>query len=182
VPPASASLLGRVELPASFAEKYPHQLSGGQKQRVAIARALAVQPEIVVLDEPTSALDVSVQKTVVDLLLRLRDELDLTYLFISHRSQPHAQFCNRIAVMFRGEICEQGLTDAVFDNRSTPIPARSSPRSRSSPRRRNGRNRASRSKSAAPCWPRRWIRERASEMARVPGSRQMSRPPIPTRS
>jgi peptide/nickel transport system ATP-binding protein len=113
-------LLERVELPASFAERYPHQLSGGQKQRVAIARALAVEPEIIVLDEPTSALDVSVQKTVIDLLLRLRDELGLTYIFISHDLSLMRNFCNRIAVMFRGEICEQGRTDEVFDNPRHP--------------------------------------------------------------
>jgi peptide/nickel transport system ATP-binding protein len=109
-------LLDRVELPANFAERYPHQLSGGQKQRVAIARALAVAPEIIVLDEPTSSLDVSVQKTVIDLLLRLRDELGLTYVFISHDLSLMRNFCNRIAVMFRGEICEQGTTDEVFES------------------------------------------------------------------
>jgi peptide/nickel transport system ATP-binding protein len=109
-------LLDRVELPANFAERYPHQLSGGQKQRVAIARALAVAPEIIVLDEPTSSLDVSVQKTVIDLLLRLRDELGLTYVFISHDLSLMRNFCNRIAVMFRGGICEQGTTDEVFES------------------------------------------------------------------
>ncbi|HSI01725.1 MAG TPA: ABC transporter ATP-binding protein [Reyranella sp.] len=113
-------LLYRVELPANFAERYPHQLSGGQKQRVAIARALAVRPEIIVLDEPTSSLDVSVQKTVIDLLLRLRDELGLTYVFISHDLSLMRNFCNRIAVMFRGEICEQGETGAVFDDPRHP--------------------------------------------------------------
>jgi peptide/nickel transport system ATP-binding protein len=114
------ALLEQVELPASFADRYPHQLSGGQKQRVAIARALAVEPEILVLDEPTSALDVSVQKTVIDLLLTLRDRLGLTYLFISHDLSLMRNFCNRIAVMFRGEICEQGTTDAVFDHPQHP--------------------------------------------------------------
>jgi peptide/nickel transport system ATP-binding protein len=113
-------LLDRVELPANFAERYPHQLSGGQKQRVAIARALAVGPEIVVLDEPTSSLDVSVQKTVIDLLLRLRDQLGLTYVFISHDLSLMRNFCNRIAVMFRGEICEQGETAAVFESPQHP--------------------------------------------------------------
>jgi peptide/nickel transport system ATP-binding protein len=114
------ALLEQVELPASFSNRYPHQLSGGQKQRVAIARALAVEPEILVLDEPTSALDVSVQKTVIELLLALRDRLGLTYLFISHDLSLMRNFCNRIAVMFRGEICEQGPTDAVFDHPQHP--------------------------------------------------------------
>jgi len=110
------TLLGQVELPSHFADRYPHQLSGGQKQRVAIARALAVEPEILVLDEPTSALDVSVQKTVIDLLLALRDRLGLTYVFISHDLSLMRNFCNRIAVMFRGEICEQGDTNEVFEH------------------------------------------------------------------
>ncbi len=113
-------LLELVELPATYAGRYPHQLSGGQKQRVAIARALAVDPEIIVLDEPTSSLDVSVQKTVIDLLVGLRDRLGLTYLFISHDLSLMRNFCNRIAVMFRGEICEQGTTDAVFDSPQHP--------------------------------------------------------------
>jgi peptide/nickel transport system ATP-binding protein len=113
-------LLALVELPANYASRYPNQLSGGQKQRVAIARALAVDPEIIVLDEPTSSLDVSVQKTVIDLLLGLRDRLGLTYLFISHDLSLMRNFCNRIAVMFRGEICEQGDTDAVFDDPKHP--------------------------------------------------------------
>jgi len=73
-----------------------------------------------VLDEPTSSLDVSVQKTVIDLLLRLRDELGLTYIFISHDLSLMRNFCNRIAVMFRGEICEQGTTDEVFDRPAHP--------------------------------------------------------------
>jgi peptide/nickel transport system ATP-binding protein len=115
-----AALLAQVELPAHFSNRYPHQLSGGQKQRVAIARALAVEPEIVVLDEPTSSLDVSVQKTVIDLLLELRKQLGLTYLFISHDLSLMRNFCNRIAVMFRGEICEQGTTDDVFERPQHP--------------------------------------------------------------
>jgi len=109
-------LLAQVELPAQFGSRYPHQLSGGQKQRVAIARALAVEPKILVLDEPTSALDVSVQKTIIDLLLSLREKLGLTYVFISHDLSLMRNFCNRIAVMFRGEICEQGPTASVFEH------------------------------------------------------------------
>tara|TARA_B100000686_G_C15857968_1_gene510480 strand:- start:3 stop:452 length:450 start_codon:yes stop_codon:yes gene_type:complete len=103
-----------VDLPKSYASMYPHELSGGQKQRVAIARALSVSPKILVLDEPTSALDVLIQNTVIELLLRLREELDLTYVFISHDLSLMRNFCNRVAIMFRGQICEQGLTQKVF--------------------------------------------------------------------
>lgn len=108
-------LLDQVDLAPSYASKYPHELSGGQKQRVAIARALAANPKIIVLDEPTSALDVSVQKNVIALLQRLRDELGLTYLFISHDLSLMRNFCSRIAIMFRGEIVEEGVPRAVFD-------------------------------------------------------------------
>ncbi|WP_424981524.1 dipeptide ABC transporter ATP-binding protein [Maritalea sp. S77] len=111
-----AQLLDMVDLPAHYASMYPHELSGGQKQRVAIARALSVEPEILVLDEPTSALDVLVQNTVIELLHRLREELNLTYVFISHDLSLMRNFCNKIAVMFRGEMCELGATKDVFAN------------------------------------------------------------------
>ncbi|ROU04174.1 dipeptide ABC transporter ATP-binding protein [Histidinibacterium lentulum] len=108
-------LLEMVDLPADYANMYPHELSGGQKQRVAIARALSVRPRILVLDEPTSALDVLVQSTVIDLLHRLREELDLTYVFISHDLSLMRNFCNRVAVMLRGEVVEQGAVAEIFD-------------------------------------------------------------------
>ncbi len=107
-------LLEMVGLPQTYASKYPHELSGGQKQRVAIARALSVDPEVIVLDEPTSALDVLVQSTVIDLLLNLRNTHGLTYVFISHDLSLMRNFCNRIAVMFKGRVCEQGFTADVF--------------------------------------------------------------------
>lgn len=114
------SLLEMVDLPVSYRSMYPHELSGGQKQRVAIARALSVDPEIIVLDEPTSALDVLVQSTVIELLLRLRDEFDLTYVFISHDLSLMRNFCNRVAIMFRGSVCEQGDTQTIFSSPSHP--------------------------------------------------------------
>src|SRR5690606_19214300 len=100
----------------NYVGKYPHELSGGQKQRVAIARALAADPEIIVLDEPTSALDVSVQKNVIALLTRLREELGLTYLFISHDLSLMRNFCSRISIMLRGEIVEAGEPREVFED------------------------------------------------------------------
>ncbi|MFK7861519.1 MAG: dipeptide ABC transporter ATP-binding protein [Granulosicoccus sp.] len=108
-------ILERVDLPASYASMYPHELSGGQKQRVAIARALCVNPEVIVLDEPTSALDVLVQNTVIDLLRRLRNELNLTYVFISHDLSLMRNFANRVTVMYRGKICEHGEVESVFN-------------------------------------------------------------------
>jgi peptide/nickel transport system ATP-binding protein len=113
-------LLTQVDLPENFIAKYPHELSGGQKQRVAIARALAAEPEIVVLDEPTSALDVSVQKNVIALLTRLRDELGLTFLFISHDLSLMRNFCSRIAIMLKGEIVESGEPRDVFADPQHP--------------------------------------------------------------
>ena len=113
-------LLDMVELPRSYASMYPHELSGGQKQRVAIARALSCHPKILVLDEPTSALDVLIQNSVINLLHRLRDEFDLTYVFISHDLSLMRNFCNRVAIMFRGEICEQGRTRDIFANPQHP--------------------------------------------------------------
>ena len=108
-------LLELVDLPQSYSAMYPHELSGGQKQRVAIARAISVSPKILVLDEPTSALDVLVQSTVIDLLHRLRREFDLTYVFISHDLSLMRNFCNRVAVMLRGNVIEIGTVAGIFD-------------------------------------------------------------------
>lgn len=111
-----SELLDMVQLPAHFAERFPHELSGGQKQRVAIARAIALQPRLLVLDEPTSALDVSVQAKVIDLLVDLGRELELSYLFISHDLSLMRNFADRIGVLYRGRIVETGGADAVFEN------------------------------------------------------------------
>ena len=99
--------LQSVGLSARFRRRLPHQLSGGERQRVAIARALVLRPKILLLDEPTSALDVSVQAEVVNLLQRLRGELGLTYLLVSHDLPLVAHICDRCAVMRSGQIIEE---------------------------------------------------------------------------
>jgi len=100
--------------------RYPHELSGGQRQRVAIARALILDPEFVVLDEPTSSLDVSVQAEVLNLLKRLRENLNLTYLFITHDLSLARLFTEKIAVMYLGKMMEYGNTEDIFKHSMHP--------------------------------------------------------------
>ena len=114
-------LLGRVGLaPQRFAERYPHELSGGQRQRVNIARALALQPRLVILDEAVSALDKSVEAQVINLLLDLKAEFALTYLFISHDLNVVQHVSDRVMVMYLGQVAEVGPTQALFTQPAHP--------------------------------------------------------------
>lgn len=108
-------LAERVGLPDGLLSRFPHQLSGGQKARVGIARAIALDPKLVILDEPTTALDVSIQAVVLNQLTKLRRELGLSYLFISHDLTVVSFLCDRLVILKDGEVVESGQTDAIFD-------------------------------------------------------------------
>ena len=110
-------LLEQVDLPMDFVERYPHNMSGGQRQRVAIARALALEPEIIACDEATSALDVSVQDTIIKLLVKLQKEKGITYIFICHDLALVSLFSHRVAVMYLGNIMEKLDGDKLEDAR-----------------------------------------------------------------
>jgi len=121
-----------VGLPRAYKERYPHQFSGGERQRIGIARAVILRPKFIVLDEPVSSLDVSIQARVLGLLKKLKEELNLTYLFITHDLAVVANMCDRVAIMNEGRIVESGPTRAVFSEpgeeytlrllRSIPLP------------------------------------------------------------
>lgn len=112
------SLFEKVKLPnpEELFNKYPHQISGGQKQRVMIAMAIACKPKILIADEPTTALDVTVQKEIIQLLKELQQETKMSILFISHDLSLVSEIANRVLVMYKGEIVEQGKAKAIFEN------------------------------------------------------------------
>jgi peptide/nickel transport system ATP-binding protein len=116
----AADMLQSVGLDPAYADRYPHQFSGGQRQRIAIARALAMNPRLIVCDEAVSALDVSVQAQILNLFLDLREQRQLTYLFISHNLSVVEYLADRVAIMYLGRVVELASTAALFDQPNHP--------------------------------------------------------------
>ena len=110
--------------PENYLSRYPHEISGGQRQRVSIARTLVMKPKFVVCDEPTSMLDVSIRISIMDLMLNLANELDVSYLYITHDLAVARYMCDRIAVMFNGKIVEIGETEELLQNPIHPYTKR----------------------------------------------------------
>lgn len=155
------SLVARVGLSPDYLERYPHQLSGGQRQRVGIARALATRPKFIVADEPLSSLDVSVQAQIISLLQDLQDEYGLSYLLIAHDLRVVYHMCERVAVMYAGQIVEFAPTDDLFERPLHPftrqlleaIPGRGSSRRRRLRRRSQARKATSASTATSKTVP-----------------------------
>jgi len=116
----ASELFIKVGLPPEFTERYPHEMSGGMKQRVVIAMALILNPEILILDEPTSALDVSIQAQIMNLMKYIKREMNVTMLFITHDIALASDLCDKIAVMYAGEISEIGKIESVLEDPKHP--------------------------------------------------------------
>ena len=113
-------LMSQVGLDPSYIDRFPHEFSGGQRQRIVIARALATNPQLLVCDEAVSALDVSVRAQVLNLLADLQENLNLTYLFISHDLSVIEHICDRVAIMYLGKVVEIGTKDEIFNDPQHP--------------------------------------------------------------
>ena len=113
-------LLEMVGLDPSYTDRFPHEFSGGQRQRIVIARAMATNPELLICDEPVSALDVSVRAQVLNLLKELQEKMGLTYLFISHDLSVVEHLCDRVVIMYLGQLMEAGTVDQIFDTPRHP--------------------------------------------------------------
>jgi peptide/nickel transport system ATP-binding protein len=116
----AAAMVDHVGLPADALERYPHEFSGGQRQRIGIARALILQPELVICDEPVSALDLSIQAQILNLLVEMKTELSLSYLFISHDLSVVRYFADRVLVMYLGCIVESASTSDLWGGAKHP--------------------------------------------------------------
>ena len=115
-----SELLDMVGLAPTYVDRFPHEFSGGQRQRIVIARAIATNPELLICDEPVSALDVSVRAQVLNLLEELQEKLNLNYMFISHDLSVVEHLCDRVAIMYLGQLMELGTVDQIYDNPSHP--------------------------------------------------------------
>ena len=115
-----AEILKNVGLPPDLMKRYPHEISGGQQQRICVGRALALKPKMIICDEAVSALDVSVQAQILNLLMELKEQYGLTYLFISHDLSVVRYFCDRVLVMNQGKIVERGGAEEVFQDPQDP--------------------------------------------------------------